>query len=271
MNTMRKLALLLCLCALASLARAEDNAIASVNGVPIARHRLDAAIAQSVRDGAADTPSLRVALRDRLIAEELLWQKARGSTPVAAAEATAEQRARSIADYVARTMKPTTPDEQTVRSRYDEVVAALGAEEYRFSLIQTPDIESVRSAASEIRAGQDFAQVARRVSHAPSAARGGELGWVSFRQPAREGRTSGVPLAVARALAGMKPGQMSAPITLGDTWAIVRLDAVRPTLVPAYDKVKDDMRLALYRQSVEDATRSLVVDLLRGAHVQLPD
>lgn len=268
---MRKLALLLCLCVLASLARAEDKVIASVNGASIARHRLEAAVAQSVRDGAADTPSLRVALRDRLIAEELLWQKARGSAPGAAVDATAEQRARDITDYVAHAVKPSTPDEQAVRNRYDEVVAGLGADEYRFSLIQTPDLESVRSAAGDIRAGQDFAQVARRVSRAPSAARGGELGWVSFRQPAREGRTNGVPLAVARVLAGMKPAQVTAPIPLGDTWAIVRLDAVRPTLIPAYHKVKDDMRLALYRQAVDNATRSLVVDLLRGARVRLLD
>ena len=160
-----------------------------------------------------------------------------------------------------------TFEENELRARYAQIVASLGPREYRLSLIQTADHAALATAQQALLRGEEFAQVARAHSLAPSARRGGELDWVSFRLPAREGHTNGVPIRIARAVAAMKPGEVSAAIDLGDAWALVRFDAERATVVPRYNEIKPDLQRALAAKALEDATRDLVVTLFKGARI----
>ena len=263
---MRHFACIALLLLAASFARAEPDIVASVNGAPIARATFDQALARRNGDTSPGDLALRKAVREQLIAEELLWQRAR-----AAGMADGIDRQGAIARYIERNMPPTALADEVVRKRYDEVASALGPREFRLSLIQAPDLASIRKAEQALRQGQEFAQVARSLSRAPSAARGGELDWVSFRLPAREGRTNGVPLPIARVLATLKPGQVSSPISLGDSWSLVRLDAERATLIPPFEHVKGELRRELAANTVQAATREFVVSLLKGAQIKVFD
>nr|WP_254208688.1 peptidylprolyl isomerase [Burkholderia multivorans] len=51
-----------------------------------------------------------------------------------------------------------------------------------------------------MEAGKSFESLARQYSIAPSRDSGGELPWMSFKTPATEGKTGGLPVAVAQAL-----------------------------------------------------------------------
>ena len=59
----------------------------------------------------------------------------------------------------------------------------------------------------ELRKGAPFAAVARQFSNSPSAANGGEVGWISTGEMAPE---------VDQALENLRPGQLSAPIPVKD-------------------------------------------------------
>lgn len=250
----------------ASFAHAEPDIVASVNGAAITRATLEQALARRTAGATAAESTPRKAVREQLIAEELLWQKAREAGMVED-----NDRPTAVARYIERNLRPTVVDADAVKARYRDIVAMLGPREFRLSLIQAPDRASIRKAEQALQQGQEFAQVARAHSRVPSAARGGELDWVSFRLPAREGHTSGVPLPIARALPTLKPGQVSAPISLGDSWALVRLDAERATLVPTFDAVERDLRRELAATAVESATREFVVSLLKGAQIKVFD
>ncbi len=67
---------------------------------------------------------------------------------------------------------------------------------------------------SQIQKGAPFAGVARQFSNSPSAAKGGDVGWIS---------TGEMPPEVDRALASLRPGQLSAPIPVKDGVYIIYL------------------------------------------------
>ncbi len=67
---------------------------------------------------------------------------------------------------------------------------------------------------SQLQKGAPFAAVARQFSNTPSAANGGEVGWISPGE---------MPPEVDRALENLRPGQLSAPIPVKDGVYIVFL------------------------------------------------
>jgi peptidyl-prolyl cis-trans isomerase SurA len=67
---------------------------------------------------------------------------------------------------------------------------------------------------TQLQQGAPFSGVARQFSAAPTAANGGDAGWISAAQAQPE---------VAKALEGLRPGQLSTPITVADGVYIVYL------------------------------------------------
>jgi peptidyl-prolyl cis-trans isomerase SurA len=67
---------------------------------------------------------------------------------------------------------------------------------------------------TQLQQGSPFPNVARQFSSAPTAANGGDAGWISAAQTSPE---------VAVALEGLRPGQLSAPIQVSDGVYIVYL------------------------------------------------
>ncbi|WP_227816448.1 peptidyl-prolyl cis-trans isomerase [Nitrogeniibacter aestuarii] len=267
--------LILLLTTIYSLCAHASPPAATVNGVEIPQSAIDAALAHAVQEGAEASSALRNQLRDQLIAEELMWQKAKAAgldntLPTREAIERARRQA-AIAALVAQHIKPRPPTEQALRARYADIVSRLGKEEFRLSLIQATDEKAVHDAARRIAKGEEFAALARTVSEVPSAARGGELDWVSFKQPAQAGNTNGLPIELASAVSTMQPGQVSAPIALGDSWAIIRLDSRRNTLVPDFDAVRQTLTDAFVAQSIQAQTKDFVVQLMRNASIKVND
>lgn len=262
---------MLCLLLTTPLAAAAGDVAARVNGVVISRSAVDEAGA-----AAGNTPQARQAALERLIGEELLWQEARRQKAdrhpdVARAVDLARRRA-AIGVLVRERLRPAPIDEAELRRQYDDIVAQLGPQEYRYSLLQNTDESAVRSAFGQLAAGEDFARLAATHSRAPSAARGGEQEWISFAQPPVAGRTNGLPLPLAEALTRLKPGQVSAPLVLeGGVWTLLRLDAIRPTLVPSYASVRESLRTRRQALASEIAAIEYVGQLIKRARIETPE
>lgn len=167
----------------------------------------------------------------------------------------------AIERWLQSRLQPDEPTEQALHARYRDVVAQMGPREYRISVLLTPDAEVARMAQHRLLSGEDFATLARVLSRAPSASRGGGLGWFSVPLPATQGRTAGLPLPVARVLVGMQAGQVSAPLDIGDALIIVRLDEVRDTRVPSFEDVAPVLRDLYIRESVRARARALAMEL----------
>lgn len=271
-RTARRFALI---CLLSAEAASADAVVARVNGVNIPGSVLAAetALLQPQGIGVGLLPENTVL--HLLIARELMWQKACAAgfsgQPDCALPASPADRQAAIDAHVSSRLPTAIPEEAAVRARYDEIVSQLGMREFRLSMILLRDPDALRALAKTFADGSDFARAAQAHSRAPSAASGGELGWVSFPQPVRAGRTNGLPLAVAQSVVALQVGQVSDVIRVEDDWLIVRLDAVRDTLLPDYANVRDLLRDTLGRQSAQMRSRQFLLELLRDAQIRIVD
>ncbi|KWA45333.1 peptidylprolyl isomerase [Burkholderia territorii] len=253
-----------------SAASQPTGSVATVNGTAITQAEVDAVLRASRQP---DTPQVRQAIKNQLIARVLIQQAAEkanyGSKPeVQAAMQVAKANAETQL-YLKDNVKPDPVTDAQVKSRYDEIVASLGKDEYKPRLIVVRDAATAATVLSELKAGKSFDGLARQYSIAPSRDTGGELPWVSFKVPATEGKTSGLPVAVAQALEKLPVGAITPEsIPIGGARAIVKLDAKRPTQVPTFNQAQATIRRQLGALALEKASAQFVGGLLKNATIQ---
>lgn len=245
-------------------------AVAKVNGVPIPLARLDELLGLAVAQGNADTPELRANLRSQLIAREVFRQEAVKQGWQNDPQVLDARDAAMIQRYLKDAVRPEPVKEEAVRARYDAIVAGLGEKEYRYRVLAVADPAKAKALLAQLKdAKADFAVLARDNSLLPSRDKGGEMDWVSFKLPAQEGHTHNLPLPVAQALAALPAGGISAePIAWQGRYFLLRMEELRPTQVPDYDKVKPALRQGLEIQALEKATAELVTRLIGKAKIQ---
>ncbi|AXW08980.1 hypothetical protein CJO82_23555 (plasmid) [Ralstonia solanacearum] len=244
--------------------------IATVNGTPITQEQLDRVIAQS---GVQANPQIAQALKQQLIARELFRQQA-AKNPAYEKLPVVKQAMQEAHDaaitqvWLKDNIKPAPVTDEQVKARYDAIVASLGDKEYKAHVIQLGDDVTAAQVLAQLKQGGDFAKLAQQYSTAPNKVRGGDMDWVSFKVPAEEGKTQNLPLPLAREIAALAVGATStAPIEVGSQRYLVKVDAARPTQVPAYDVVKPAIRQALETAELERVTVQVVGGLLKQAKV----
>ena len=173
----------------------------------------------------------------------------------------------------ARFSRRIEPGEAEIDSEIEELQGRAGRA-FRIAEIGLPLEEDGRTAA-ETRAladrlterlsqGGDFTEAVRRYSRAPSAAEGGEVGWV----------TSGaLPPHVSEALAGLEPGEVSRPIEVSGGFSILKVLETRedPTAeVDAADpELRERVRTRLAGQQGARLAESLLQELRRDALIEI--
>lgn len=244
--------------------------VATVNGRQITQAQLDRAVAQS---GAGANPNVVQAVKQQLIARELFRQQA-AKNPAYDKLPAVKQAAQEAHDaaitqaWLRDNIKPTPVTDEQVKARYDAIVSSLGDKEYKPRLIQVGDDVTATQVITQLKHGGDFAKLAQQYSIAPNKVRGGEMDWVSFRVPVEEGKTQNLPLPVVREIAALGVGATSAaPVEIGSQRVIIKVDAVRPTQVPAYDTVKPAIKQAMEAAELERTTVQVVGGLLKTAKV----
>ncbi|MGU3780437.1 peptidyl-prolyl cis-trans isomerase [Burkholderia metallica] len=256
--------------ALSGPAHAETAAtVATVNGTPITQADVDALLRAS---GQPDSPQIRQAIKNQLITRVLVQQAAEKANYADRPEVKAAvQQAKANAEvqlYLRDNVKPEPVTDEQVKARYDELVAALGKDEYKPRVIVVQDPLTAATVVSELKAGKSFDGLARQYSMAPSRDAGGELPWVSFHTPATEGRTSGLPLPIAQALEKLKVGAATSDsIPVDGVRAIVKLDAKRPTQVPGFATAKPALQQQLQAAAVEKASAQMIGNLVKDAKI----
>jgi peptidyl-prolyl cis-trans isomerase C len=248
--------------------------VAIVNGVSIPQAQLENALRASRQP---DTPQIRQAIRQELVARELFRQNAEkqhyDTKPevqevVNAAKVNAETQL-----YLKDNIHPEPVTDAQVKARYDDIVGSLGKEEYKPRIISVADEATANTVLAQLKAGSTFDALARQYSVAPSKAAGGEMAWVSFKLPLEEGKTQGLPLPVAQAVTQLPVGAVTSaaiPVTQGSgtLYVIARLDAKRPTVVPGFDQARDTIRQQLQALAVEKASAQFVAVQLKNATIQ---
>jgi peptidyl-prolyl cis-trans isomerase C len=245
--------------------------IALVNGEPITEAQFQRALERAVSQGGVDSPALREAVKSELIARALFAQAARqrklDEDPVVLAAVEEARTNALVVRYLAETIRPRPITDEEVRAQYDRIWATLGPEEYQLRLILVDDSARADEVLAAVKRGERFPALAQRYSVAASAPQGGLLDWVSFKSPAAEGATGGLPLALAQVVEKLRPGEVSGAIAFGDRWMVVKLETKRPTMAPSFKQAKAALANMLAVRELERATTELVGTLVKDAKI----
>jgi len=113
-----------------------------------------------------------------------------------------------------------------------------------------------------LNAGGDFRDAVARYSRAPSAARGGDVGWVS---------TQRMPPDMLRVLAELEPGEVSRPISVPGGLSILRLADKRSSGVSlnANPELRERIREELVQRKSARLADGLLQEMRRDALIEV--
>jgi peptidyl-prolyl cis-trans isomerase SurA len=129
-------------------------------------------------------------------------------------------------------------------------------------------LAQVRAQAEQVvrrlKAGEDFAKIARDVSKGPSAAEGGELGWI---------RRGTIEKSLEDVAFGLKKGEVSQFVRVGPGLHLLRVDDRRLGGGRPFDEVKEQIHERLANEQSETYREQYVAELRRDAaiDVRLPE
>jgi peptidyl-prolyl cis-trans isomerase SurA len=144
---------------------------------------------------------------------------------------------------------------------------------YRIREIGLPSSSDGRSEAetlaladrlsTALNAGGDFAAAVAEHSQAPSAARGGEVGWVT---------TDRMPPELIQALANLEVGQVSGPLTVAGGYSLIKLEEKRsggsaPNSVDP--QLRERVRQRLANQQSARLADGLLQEMRRDALIEI--
>jgi peptidyl-prolyl cis-trans isomerase SurA len=112
--------------------------------------------------------------------------------------------------------------------------------------------------------GGDFSAAVKTYSRAPSAARGGDIGWVS---------TLEMPPDLADILSPMQPGDVSRPVRVPGGYSILKVIDKRVDQADAVDpqnpELREQVRKRLVNQRAARLAEGLLQELRRDALIEL--
>ncbi len=254
MLKLAKLAAFALLSALAASSYADSSkAAAVVNGVAIPQSRLDMRVDAATKQGQADTPELRKAIREDLVNLELLSQEA-SKKGLDKQSDTAQQlelvRQSALAGaYVQDYFKNHPINDDTLKAEYESLKSKLGKTEYKAAHILVQSEDEAKAIEAQLKKGAKFDKLAKDKSKdAGSAERGGDLGW--------NVPSNFVP-EFSNAMTSLKKGQVSAPVHSQFGWHVIKLEDVRDLSVPPFEQVKPNLMQRMQGQEVQKAIAEL--------------
>lgn len=237
-----------------------DSVVASVNGSDITLGEVLVAARQLPEQYQQLPPDILFGgVVDQLVQQELLAQTVT-EEPAILALVLENQRRQILANSALEEVAAGAVTEEAVQAAYDAAFGSFeGGTEWNASHILVASEEEALAVVERLNAGEDFATVAQEVSTDPgSGPNGGELGWF--------GTGMMVP-QFEEGVAGLQPGQVSAPVQSDFGWHVIRLNETRPQEAPALDQVRAEIEGQVQQEAIE----AYLADLESQGSVMRPE
>ena len=226
---------------------------AIVNNKAIPKAKVDEFVAALAAQGRPDTPELRNAIREELIARELFAQEAERKGLLRNSEVQRQiETARQeilIRSLIRDHLKANPITEADIKAEYDKVAKAQADKEYRARHILVEKEDAAKQIIADLKKGAKFEDLAKQSKDTGSAANGGDLDWNvrgTFVKP------------FADAMAALKKGEITEnPVQTQFGWHVIRLDDVRDAKAPPMDQVKPQIQQELERRRIQDLQKDL--------------
>ena len=235
----------------ASVAWAQNAAV--VNNKPISTQKVDEFVKALTAQGRPDTPELRSAVREELIARELFVQEAERKGLARNADVQrqldAARQEIMIRALISDHLKSHPASDAEVQAEYDKLKQQGGEKEYKARHILVEKEDEAKKIIEDLKKGSKFEDLAKQSKDTGSAASGGDLDWNvpgTFVKP------------FADALASLQKGKMTeTPVQTQFGWHVIRLDDVRDVKAPPLEQVKPQIQQELTRRKVQALQQEL--------------
>ena len=249
-NRVRTVALTLILGA-ASTGWAQNAAV--VNNKAIPKQKLDDFVAALTAQGRPDSPELRAAVREELIARELFTQEAEKKGLARNSDVQKQlENARQeilIRALIRDHLKTNPVTDAELKAEYDKVAKSSGDKEYKARHILVEKEDDAKKIVEQLKKGAKFEDLAKQSKDTGSAAKGGDLDWNSagtFVKPFSE------------AMVKLEKGKFTeTPVQTQFGWHVIRLDDVRESSPPPFEQVKPQIQQELERRKVQQLQQDL--------------
>jgi len=252
--TFKPARLLLALIAVAAAPAFAQN-LAVVNGKAIPTSRVEEAVKQLVAAGQGqDSVQLRAAIKEEMIAREVLMQEAvkQGyDKKPEVKQALDNARQAIVVNQLARdfiTKNPVTDAE--IKAEYDKFKAQTGGKEYHVRHILLDSEADAKAVIAKIKGGAKFEELAKQSKDTGTAANGGDLDWAT---------PSSFPPEFAAGFTGLQKGAVTDnPVKTSNGFHVIKLDDTRPAKFPALEEVKPQIADALAQKKLADYREQMV-------------
>lgn len=140
--------------------------------------------------------------------------------------------------------------EEDIRAEYEKQIADLKVSEYNASHILVETEDEAKKIIEELKAGGNFAELAKTHSTGPTGTNGGDLGWF---QP--ENMVAEFSDALSTLEVGNTTGE---PVKTQFGWHIIQLNETRAAAKPDYSPaVKSGIQNTLLRQALSEHVQAL--------------
>lgn len=236
---------------IASIAFAQNAAV--VNNKPIPKQRVDDFVAALVAQGRPDTPELRAAVRDELIARELFVQEAekKGLPRNADVQRQLDNLRQDvliralIRDY----LKANPVKDEEIKAEYEKVRKQAGDKEYRARHILVESEDDAKQIIEQLKKGAKFEELAKKSKDTGSAQSGGDLDWNTPQTFVKE---------FSDAMVKLDKGKFTeTPVKTQFGYHVIRLDDTREAKAPPLEEVRPQIQQEIERQRVQALQQSL--------------
>jgi peptidyl-prolyl cis-trans isomerase C len=224
--------------------QANDPVLARVDGVEI--HQSDLAMAEADIGGSlppVQGDQRRDALLAYLIDVNLLSRAAEAKkidqAPVFP-QKLAFARKKVLVEALLEQESKTAVSDKDIKKFYDENLKPQNEVHARHILVETE--AQAKEVLAKLKGGADFAQLAKEVSKDPGSD-GGDLGYITKDQVVAE---------FGAAAFKLDKGKISDPVKSQFGWHVIKVEDKRERKPPAFDAVKDRIKVVLMQKANED-------------------
>ena len=252
--TFKPARLLLALIAVSAAPAFAQN-LAVVNGKPIPTSRVEEAVKQMVAAGQGqDSPQLRNAIKNELIAREVLMQEAvkQGyDKKPEVKQALDNARQAIVVNQLARDYITKNPvSDAEIKAEYDRFVKQTGDKEYHVRHILLDNEADAKAVIAKLKGGAKFEDLAKQSKDTGTANNGGDLDWAP---------QSAFPPEFAAGFTGLQKGAVTEnPVKTANGYHVIKLDDTRPAKLPSLDELKPQIADALAQKKLEDYKEQMV-------------
>jgi len=230
------------------------TAVAKVNGVEIPSSRLELMVNASVAQGQVDGPEMRRALRENLIAEEIIAQEALKNKleqdPEVIAQLEVARQAVLVRAYQADYIRNNIVSDETLQKEYEILKVQMGNQEFKARHILVESESEAKEIIASLKKRGDFVKIAAEKSiDEGSKNEGGVLNWSPSAAYVRP---------FAEALASLEKGQLTdEPVHTSFGWHVIELMNTRPMEIPPFEEVKQNIQQRILQREFAEVVQEL--------------